>query len=90
MDWKLGEIQETMDPALALQGAVGKFKVTGPGGDVYVFECAKGYSIKSVRFLEIGEARQTNYFLVEKISEPIATAADLPATNLRHKTAGAR
>jgi hypothetical protein len=90
MDWKLGEKQETMDPGLVLKGALGTFRVTGPTGEVNLFECKAGYSIKSITFIEQSEPRANGYFLVEKIGEPITTVDYLPATNLRHKTAGAR
>jgi hypothetical protein len=88
MDWKLGEKQETMDPGLVLKGALGTFRVTGPTGEVNLFECKQGYSIKSITFIEQSEPRANGYFLVEKIGEPITTVADPPA-NLRHRTAAA-
>jgi hypothetical protein len=88
MDWKLGEVQETLDPGLVLRGASGTFKVTGPTGEVNLFECKQGYSIKSIRFLEQVEPRASTYFLIEKIGEPIVAIESPPATNLRHKTAG--
>jgi hypothetical protein len=90
MDWLLGDIQKTLDPGLVLRGAAGTFKVTGPTGEVNLFECKAGYSIKSIRFIEQVEARNDGYFLVEKIGEPITAGIESPpaVTNLRHKTAG--
>jgi hypothetical protein len=94
MDWKLGEVQETLDPGLVLRGASGTFKVTGPTGETNLYECKAGYSIKSIRFIEQNEPRPNGYFLVEKIAEPITAGSmldnPLPAQVARHRTAGAR
>jgi|HubBroStandDraft_5_1064220.scaffolds.fasta_scaffold1056252_1 hypothetical protein len=89
MDWKLGQMQETLDPGLVLKGEAGTFRVTGPGGEVNRYECKEGYSIKSIRFLELVEPRPNNYFLIEKIGEPVTGAIESPPTALRHKTARA-
>jgi hypothetical protein len=88
MDWKLGEIQETLDPGLVLRGASGTFRVTGPAGEVNLYECKAGFSIKSIRYIETTEPRNNNYFLIEKIGEPVLAIESPQATNVRHKAAG--
>lgn len=91
MDWLLGDVQKTKNPGLLLQGAFGTFKVTGPAGEVNLYECKQGYSIKSIVNIDTVEPRNDGFFLVEKIGEQIVAAEPiaLPATNLRHRTARA-
>ena len=73
----LGESINTYDPAEALQGEVGTFRVKVPAG----CELVLTHNLKGETRLGWGKQQQADPFLITKISEP-AHAETVPITKI--------
>jgi hypothetical protein len=66
---QLGESINTYDPGVALEGEIGTFQVSTPGGEKLYITCKPGDALASIQW---GEGESKKPFLVTKISEPVA------------------
>jgi len=72
---QLGESINTFDPGMALQGEVGTFEVTTPGGEQLYITCKPGDTVANIRWGDVGNKLP---FLVTKISEPATRESHQP------------
>jgi hypothetical protein len=62
----VGAKLQTSNPALLLRDQEGIFRVSGPGGQVELYECVPNQSIGSITFVEKGPTRGN--YLIEKLA----------------------
>jgi hypothetical protein len=64
---RLGETIATYDVGLALRGKSGKFKVTGPGGEIYEVICKSNHADSTLEWSKNGTEEAP--FMIRKVAE---------------------